>query len=46
MSAVIEGLAFWSVASVGLGVIVGHGLKAAGRHGCGPVRHNRRAGDR
>jgi hypothetical protein len=46
MSAIVEGLAFWSVASTGLGVTIGHGLKVVGRRDCGPVLHNRRAGDR
>jgi len=44
---IVDAIAFWSVVSVGLGLLIGPALrKVTSEVSSGPVRHNRRAGDR
>lgn len=43
---IVDAIAFWSVVSVGFGLLIGPALRKLNAEvSSGPVRHNRRAGD-
>ncbi|WP_242137353.1 hypothetical protein [Sphingomonas sp. TREG-RG-20F-R18-01] len=42
---IVEALAFWSVASVGLGIVIGHGFKVLARQDR-TLRHRHRSTER
>ena len=44
---IVDAIAFWSVVSVGFGLLIGPALrKLTAEVSSGPAGHNRRAGDR